>query len=65
MSKQAKKRPKPLMAWAVASDGVLNGNYVFKSRGEARDWGGYAGQEVIRVRIVPVVAKAKRRKGAK
>lgn len=64
MSKKAKKRPKPVYGWAVVEDGKICGELCFNTRSDAVWWCGsrpYDG--VIRVRIVPVVAK--RRKGAK
>lgn len=65
MSKKAKKLPKPVYGWAVVGDGKIQGEECFNTRSDADWYLGYRGNDIIRVRIVPVVAKAKRRKGAK
>ncbi len=68
MKKQPKKRPKPKAceAWAVTQfDGTIMPGWTCDSRFQAREWRRNMPDpgEIIRVRIVPVVAK--RRKGAK
>lgn len=67
MSKQAKKRPKPVPCerWGVYNK---RGRFLFMTGAEAGAIfvaSKSEGEFVHRVRIVPVVAKAKRRKGAK
>lgn len=66
MSKQPKKPkrlPKPVPCWCLVIGGKLTVDGCFDTKKEAILWG--QGAKPVRVRIVPVAAKAKRRKGAK
>jgi len=67
MSKQAKKRPKPVPCEAWCTIGTDHRIHLAWCSIDGEVIGSWrkAGCRVIRVRIVPVVAKAKRRKGAK